>query len=94
VSSSPNAAEVPIRFAARAVTISLASGRPAAVGIVTPTGFPLERAFPFVGWPSGVSASAPLLLRGMPPGSYFVTLSSGGSRSLSVDGTKDVAISF
>jgi hypothetical protein len=93
-SSGGDAAEVSIRFVPRAVTISLASGRPAAVGIVTPTGFPLERAFPFVGWPSGVSASAPLRLRGMPPGSYFIRLSSGDSRALSVDGTKDVAISF
>jgi len=94
VTASGEPQEVGLRFAPRPVTLSLVSARSAAVGVRAPTGFPLERAFPFVGWPSGVSASAPLRLRGMPPGSYFVTLSSGDSRSLSVDGTKDIAISF
>jgi hypothetical protein len=85
---------VPIRFSARAVTLAIETQTPSGFGIAAANGFPLERAFPFIGWPSMATPERPVRLRGLPPGTYFVRLATGTSRSVIVDGTKDVTIGF
>jgi len=94
IRSDPEPAEVPIRFSSRAVTLSIESGHATPVAISCGNGFPLERLFPFIGWPSMAAPLQPLRVRGLPVGLYRVTAGSGLARTVSVDGTKDLTISF
>jgi hypothetical protein len=93
-SDSGGPTEFPVHFSSRAVTLAIQSTSASPVSISSGSGFPLQRAFPFIGWPSTVSPAAPLRLRGVPPGTYLVGINSGKSRSVSIDGNKDVFIGF
>jgi hypothetical protein len=91
------AADVPVavvRFSSTAASIVVESGVTAAVSVLAPTGFPLDRLFALVGWPSGVAPGRPLRLHGMPPGTYAVVVRSVGQRTVSLDGTRDAHVSF
>jgi hypothetical protein len=87
-------AECSVRFSARAVTLAIESSQASACAIAAGNGFPLERTFAFIGWPSMVGPPQPLRLRGLPPGSYLIRLDTGSTRTVLVDGTKDVAVTF
>jgi hypothetical protein len=94
---SPEAPDAPVagvRFSSRAVSIVVESGVTAAVSVAAPTGFPLDRLFALVGWPSGVGPGRPLRLRGMPPGTYTIVARSVGGKTISLDGTRDARVSF
>ncbi|HEV7488186.1 MAG TPA: carboxypeptidase-like regulatory domain-containing protein [Thermoanaerobaculia bacterium] len=93
-SDSGTPTELPVHFSSRAVTLSIQSTTASSISISSGTGFPLHRAFPFIGWPSMVSPSTPLRLRGVPPGTYVVGIRTGTLRSVSIDGNKDVLIGF
>jgi hypothetical protein len=86
--------DLAIRFSSRAVTMTMQSTNASPVAISSGNGFPLERVFPFIGWPSALAPAQPLRLRGFPPGMYLISLKTGVTRSVAVDGTKDVSVDF
>jgi hypothetical protein len=86
--------EFTVRFSSRAVTLAIQSNSASPVSISSGSGFPLQRAFPLIGWPSMASPTTPLRLRGVPPGTYLVGINTGQRRSVSIDGNKDVVVDF
>lgn len=66
----PGALEVQIEGAMRAL------------GVTSPEGFPVERILPFLGVVPAAGSQAPLVLNGLPPGNYHVTIP--GNQSLTV----------
>ena len=87
-------AESSIRFAPRTAALAIETQAASTFTISATNGFPLERTFAFIGWPSMVVPPQPLRLRGLPPGNYMIRLDTGLARTIVVDGTKDIAIKF
>jgi hypothetical protein len=94
ISSDSESSESSVRFSSRAVTLAIESQNASTFALSAGNGFPLERTFPFIGWPSLVAPPQPLRLRGLPPGSYLIRLDTGMTRTVVVDGTKDMTVTF
>ena len=86
--------ESSLRFASRTVTLAIGSPSASAFAVSAGNGFPLERTFPFIGWPSTIVPHDPLRVRGIPPGTYIIRLATGMTRTIVVDGTRDLSVIF
>jgi hypothetical protein len=87
-------ADMELRFSGRRAAIIVESSETFAVSVVTPNGFPLDRVFAYVGWPSGVTARQPLQLRGLPAGSYAIGVLGGAVRTVSLNANHDATVKF
>ncbi|HUJ15276.1 MAG TPA: carboxypeptidase-like regulatory domain-containing protein [Thermoanaerobaculia bacterium] len=93
LSSDSEPTESSLQFSQHDVALVIRTQTAAAFAISASNGFPLDRAFPFIGWPAVADRSEPLTLRGFPPGTYLFQ-GKGTSQSVVIDGTDDVLVTF